>query len=188
MTRWMLAVTMVIALVALAGRDETRPIAAAILALAGAASMAWFAAALRRRARRRTLDRLRAMTPAAFERTVAAWFARDGWLVEHRGRSGDHGIDVLAFRGRETVAVQCKRYAGAASVTPAQLRELYGAAVAAGATGALMVTTGRVSRAAAAWAANLPGTPAQLDVIAGDQLEAIAAGRRRIAAGDDRAC
>ncbi len=135
---------------------------------------------LRRHRRSRTLDGLREMTPAAFERTVGAWFARDGWLVEHRGRSGDHGIDVLAFHGDELITVQCKRYAEGTAVTPAQLRELYGAAVAAGATRALLVTTGRVSRAALQWAEQLPTAPPQLDVLAGPDVVEMAAGRLHV--------
>ena len=142
-----------------------------------------FALALRRHRRSRTLDGLRAMTPAAFERTVGAWFARDGWLVEHRGRSGDHGIDVLAFHGDDLIAIQCKRYAEGTAVTPAQLRELYGAAVAAGATQALLVTTGRVSRAALLWAGQLPTAPPRLDVLAATDAVEMAAGRLRIEPG-----
>lgn len=125
------------------------------------------------------------MTPSAFERAVAAWFARDGWIVEHRGRSGDRGIDVMAFRGGESIAVQCKRYGERGTVSPAQLRELYGAAVAAGATRALLITTGRVSHAATEWAETLKGAPARLDVIAGEAVEAIAAGRLKITRGQE---
>jgi len=136
--------------------------------------------ALRRHRRNRTLDGLRAMTPATFERVVGAWFARDGWLVEHRGRSGDDGIDVLAFHGGELIAVQCKRYAEGTAVTPAQLRELYGAAVAAGATRALLVTTGRVSRAALRWAEDLPLAPPRLEVLEAPEVVDLAAGRLRV--------
>ncbi|KAA0239051.1 restriction endonuclease [bacterium] len=185
MTRLAFAGGLAAAMVLAVGPDETRLIAAAVLVLAGAVVLARLRRALRRHRQRKTLDGLRRMSPAAFERAVAAWFARDGWVVEHRGRKGDHGIDVLAFRGGEAVAVQCKRYAAGAGVSPAQLRELYGAAIAAGATAALMVTTGRVSRASEEWVAGLPGAPARLAVITGDQLEAIATGRARITALHD---
>ena len=107
-------------------------------------------------ARGRRQPDMHSLSPHAFERAVGAWLARDGWLVEHRGGSGDEGLDLLAFHGEQLVAVQCKRYAATASVTPAQVRELYGAAVAVGATVAVMATTGRVSAASRTWAANLP--------------------------------
>lgn len=110
---------------------------------------------------RHTLDSLRKMSPVRFEHQVAAWLARDGWLVEERGGKGDEGLDLVAFKGDEVVAVQCKRYAEKHAVTPAQVREFYGAATAIGATRAILVTTGRYSAAAEAWCGALPpGGPA----------------------------
>jgi HJR/Mrr/RecB family endonuclease len=133
------------------------------------------------RARRlRTADGLRRLDPTAFERTVGAWFARDGWIVEHRGRSGDAGIDLLAFSGGEVVAVQCKRYAEFSAVSPAQVRELYGAAVAVGATRAMLVTTGRIGRSARQWRESLAAPVPVLEFVDGERLVAVAAGRQRI--------
>jgi restriction system protein len=123
-----------------------------------------------RRAKRR-LDGLRALSPGDFEAEVARWLRRAGWDVEHLGGTGDGGIDLLATRKRETLAVQCKRYAEHAAVSAAQVRDLYGAAVALGATGALLVTTGRVSAAARAWAEGLPDGP----VLAFQDMERVAA-------------
>jgi restriction system protein len=113
-----------------------------------------------RRAARRTITGLRMLRPEDFESEVARWLRRDGWNVEHRGGAGDGGIDLLARKRKETLAVQCKRYAESAAVSAAQVRDLYGAAVALGATGALLVTTGRVSGPALAWAEALPAGPA----------------------------
>ena len=159
------------------------------LAIAGAAAAgAAMLVAARWRARRhemKALTGLRNMTPAGFERAVAAWFAREGWVVEHRGRSGDHGIDVLAFHGGEVVAIQCKRYAETAAVSPAQVRELYGAAVAAGATRALLVTTGRVSQAARAWVSTLPPVAPAMDLLAAQEVADVATGRVRIVPSGD---
>ena len=179
MTRTLLAAALVFIASFLALRDPRIALLTAALPIVLVLALR-FALALRRHRRNRTLEGLRAMTPAAFERTVGAWFARDGWLVEHRGRSGDHGIDVLAFHGDELIAVQCKRYAEGTAVTPAQLRELYGAAVATGATRALLVTTGHVSRAALQWVGQLPTVPPQLDVITGAEVAELAAGRVRL--------
>ena len=131
---------------------------------------------VRKRSARRSVAGLRALPPADFEAEVARWLRRDGWHVEHRGGTGDGGIDLIAMRGSEAVAVQCKRYAESAAVSAAQVRDLYGAAVAHGSTRALLVTTGRVSGAAKGWCDALPaGTPVHL--FDGEQLAAIAAGR-----------
>lgn len=181
MTCFALAGTEVAVAVAVPGRTELGLAAGAILLLVAVRVGLGVSLALRRHRRRNTLAHLREMTPAAFERAVAGWFAREGWLVEHRGRSGDHGIDVLAFHGEELIAVQCKRYAEGTAVSPAQLRELYGAAVAAGATRALLVTTGRVSQAAAEWAAGLRSAPPRLDLVTADQVVAMASGQLRVA-------
>ncbi|MCX7618248.1 restriction endonuclease [Tepidiforma sp.] len=135
------------------------------------------AAALRRRAALRTLEGLRSLPPAAFEERVAAWLARDGWRVERTGRPGDGGIDLVAKKGREVAAVQCKRFAGEAAVGAAAVRDLYGAATAAGATLAVLVTTGRVTAPAAAWAAGIQQGPKLVLVDAGGVAAAARGGR-----------
>jgi HJR/Mrr/RecB family endonuclease len=116
--------------------------------------------AFKQRSARHTLQGLRLLHPDDFEAEVARWLQRDGWHVEHRGGTGDGGIDILARRRKETLAVQCKRYAESAAVSAAQVRDLYGAAVATGATAAVLITTGRVSGPAVAWAETLPPGPA----------------------------
>ena len=116
-------------------------------------------AVLRRRAAHRTLEGLRKLHPHEFEMEVGRWLRRDGWRIEHRGGTGDGGIDLIARRHGETIAVQCKRYAETAAVSAAQVRDLYGAAVALRADSALLVTTGRVSAPAVTWAATLPEGP-----------------------------
>lgn len=110
------------------------------------------------------------LTPVAFEHAIGSWLARDGWIVDHRGRTGDEGIDLLAFRGAELLVVQCKRYESTAAVSPAQVRELYGSARAVAATTAVMVTTGRVSLAAQSWASSLPADGPRLLIRTGSEL------------------
>jgi len=120
---------------------------------------------------------LRKLHPGDFEAEVAGWLQREGWSVERRGGAGDGGIDLVARKRGETLAVQCKRYAERATVTASQVRELYGAAVAEGATGAMLVTTGRVSKVAREWCEGLPsGLRAVL--VEGADLASIAAGGR----------
>jgi len=178
MTRLVLVAVAAGALAAWLDPAGLRATGIAVLAVIGAWGAVRLAGALRRYRRRHSLDALRALDPAAFERAVAAWFARDGWLVEHHGKSGDHGIDLLAFHGAELVAVQCKRYAESASVAPAQVRELYGAAVAVGATRALLVTTGRIGPGGVAWRETLTGLVPALDFLHGEALASFASGRQ----------
>ncbi|WBL35562.1 restriction endonuclease [Tepidiforma flava] len=167
--------------------------AGAAAAWAGPAGLAWAgwtaaaagalllvyraAAALRRRAVLRTLEGLRGLPPAEFEARVAAWLERDGWRVEQTGGPGDGGIDLIAKKGRDVAAVQCKRFAGGAAVGASAVRDLYGAATAAGATLAVLVTTGRVTAPAAAWAAGLRQGPKLVLVDSGSVAEAARGGR-----------
>lgn len=136
----------------------------------------------RRRRLRRTVEGLRALPPAEFEAEVGRWLRRDGWRIEHRGGTGDGGIDIVATKGRETLAIQCKRYAETTPVTAAQVRDLYGAAIAEGATAAVLVTTGRVSNAAREWCEALPGGLRAV-LLDGADLAPVAAGARLIRQG-----
>lgn len=134
----------------------------------------------RRRSFSRTLESLRALPPGAFEERVAAWLRRGRWEVEVVGGPGDGGVDLLARKGSSVAAVQCKRLAGDAAVSAGVVRELYGAAVAARATLAVLVTTGRVSPAARQWAAERDGEP-RLVLIDGEAAAAAArTGRLRL--------
>ncbi|WP_322819401.1 restriction endonuclease [Tepidiforma sp.] len=135
-----------------------------------------FATAARRRAARRTLEGLRAMAPEAFEAEVAVWLRRDGWRVERTGGPRDGGVDLVARRGRETAFVQCKRLGEGGTVGASTVRDLYGAAVAGGATLAVLVTTGRVSPAAREWAGGLAGTP-RMVVVDASLVTDVAGGR-----------
>ncbi len=98
--------------------------------------------------------------------------------MEHRGGTGDGGIDLLAFREGRILAVQCKCYRPDRAVAATALRDLFGAATALGATDAYLVTTGRVSSPAREWAAAIPPGPTGLSVVSGDTLAVIAANRR----------
>lgn len=133
-----------------------------------------------RRASLRTLEGLRGLPPGAFEERVAQWLRRAGWKVEVVGRPGDGGVDLVARKGRAVAAVQCKRLAAGGTVGAGVVRELYGAAVAAGVTAAVLVTTGRVSQAARQWAAERDGEP-KLVLLDGEAAAAAArAGRLRL--------
>ena len=83
-----------------------------------------------------------------FEADVAAWFARAGFEVEHVGKSGDDGIDVIATievdSEVETWIAQCKAYSDL--VQPSAIRELIGVReIHGGNAKLLLATTGRIS-------------------------------------------
>jgi HJR/Mrr/RecB family endonuclease len=156
MTRFAVALGLLAVAVAAFVPGPPRSAAQVAAVLAGGILGARLWRSIRERRRRRTLAGLRALTPGDFEAEVARWLRRDGWSVEPRGGTGDGGIDLLARHREVTLAVQCKRYAEATAVTSAQIRDLYGAALAVEATAAALVTTGRVSAPALAWAEALP--------------------------------
>jgi restriction system protein len=45
-----------------------------------------------------------------FEKYVALLFQHQGYKVKLTGRSGDLGVDVIAVKEEERLAIQCKRY------------------------------------------------------------------------------
>lgn len=53
------------------------------------------------------------MSGEAFEHFVANLLTRQGYTVEMLGSSGDGGGDIIAERGGERTAIQCKRYSSA---------------------------------------------------------------------------
>lgn len=162
------------------GADMDPALLAAMLALSAVALPigAKLTAALVRRRRLKTIEGLAELHPTGFERTVGGWLARSGWLVEHRGGTGDGGIDLVAFRDGRVLAVQCKRYRPDRAVAAAHVRDLYGAAMAFGATTAFLVTTGRVSGPAQKWIDELPQSTTELRVVRGDSLVQLARSRR----------
>jgi len=97
------------------------------------------------------------LEPRQFEKHVALLFKHKGFQVHHRGKSGDHGVDLEIFppSGRLGV-VQCKRYRS--TVGESVVRDLYGAMLHENADHAFLVTAGEISSAARTWAANKPIT------------------------------
>jgi restriction system protein len=104
-----------------------------------------------------TSAQLYALSPKAFERYVARLFSRKGYQVTHRGRSGDHGVDLelIGPDGRRAV-VQCKRYLS--TVGEEMVRELYGTLLHEQGAHAFLVTTADISAAAQQWAEGKPIT------------------------------
>lgn len=110
------------------------------------------------------------LSPTEFERQIVSLFQRMGYVAEHTGRTGDHGIDLVATSeaaitgGR--LVIQCKRYAQGNNVGEPEVRDLYGAVTDARASKGILVTTSDFTTAARRFAANKP-----LELINGSKLD-----------------
>jgi restriction system protein len=91
----------------------------AIVAALGVGRLAWRLYKFWR-LRRSGIDEVDQMDGATFERFLATVFRSLGYRVEHTGRRGDYGADlVIAQRGRRVV-VQAKRWTKNVGVTAVQ--------------------------------------------------------------------
>lgn len=126
----------------------------------------------KRLAKLRTLEGLRELHPYAFQELVWHVYAALGYQVERSPPSRDGGIDGIARRGVEVLVLQCKRYRE--TVGEPAVRDLFGALTHRKATGAVLLTTGKLSGPAVAFARGKPITlldgPALLDFISSANL------------------
>lgn len=101
-------------------------------------------------------DNATAMTPEAYEHHVANRLRSEGWDANVTPHRRDHGVDIVAERGGERLAVQAKMFGGSNRPVNAQVvMELYGAAAYADCATAMIATDGRVLRDAEKVAAKL---------------------------------
>ena len=63
------------------------------------------------------------MSGIEFENYVEALFQAEGYRTETTPRSGDYGVDIIASKSKQRIAVQCKRYKKTLDQTP--VREVY---------------------------------------------------------------
>lgn len=127
-----------------------------LICLAGAGVSAW-----RRKERKQlvtdvgqsqTAAVLDGMTWQQFEKLVGEGFRLQGYRVAETGGGGaDGGVDLVLTKGSEKFLVQCKQWR-AFKVGVEVVRELYGVMAARGATGGFVVTSGRFTDDAAAFA------------------------------------
>lgn len=149
------------------------------ICLSGAAVSAW-----RRRQRRgladnvaaaKTADVLQGMSWPEFEILVGEGFRRKGFQVEERGGGGaDGGVDLVLRRGGEKHLVQCKQWR-AYKVGVQVVRELFGVMAAEGAAGGFVVTSGRFTDEARAFAEGR-----NLQLLDGDALFALIRSARAV--------
>lgn len=97
-------------------------------------------------------DALQGMSWQEFELLVGEGFKRRGYGVRETGGGGaDGGVDLVLTKGSERFFVQCKLWK-AFKVGVSTARELYGVMAAEGASGGFVVTSGRFTKDAEAFA------------------------------------
>ena len=83
------------------------------------------------------------MTPREFEYLVSDYYKQQGYKTIITPYSGDWGIDVIASKGKEKLAIQVKMYGGSSRrITRLVMMQLYGAMAYKDCTRAVMVTDG----------------------------------------------
>jgi restriction system protein len=112
-----------------------------------------------------------------FERLVGEAFRLQGYTVAETGGGGaDGGVDLILSKDGEKFLVQCKQWK-AFKVGVSVVRELYGVMAAKGAAGGFVVTSGRFTDEASAFASGR-----NVSLIDGPKLKALIAGARGEAA------
>ena len=100
----------------------------------------------------KSADALQDMTWQQFELLVGEGFRRRGYSVKEVGGGGaDGGVDLVLTKAGEKSFVQCKQWKAYRVGVPT-VRELYGVMAAHGAAGGFVVTSGRFTKEAAAFA------------------------------------
>jgi restriction system protein len=146
-------------------------LAPVILLLFGLLSVASFWFGLRRRQLlevQTSLETIRNTSWKEFEFLVAEAYRRQGYQVDFSlARGADGGVDLVLRRGGQTTLVQCKQWQ-VYSVGAPVVREMFGLMTAERADAVIVVTSGKFTRDAQAFAA---GKPIQL--VDGPQLLAL---------------
>lgn len=95
------------------------------------------------------------MTPVQYERAVGRVFEAKGYRVEFTGMTNDAGIDVIARKGAEVIAIQAKMYGAGRPVNREAIFQLHGACAFHDCTRAVLATDGRCLENAVEAAARL---------------------------------
>jgi len=98
------------------------------------------------------LKSIRGLDWKTFEQLVGEAFRRQGFAVAETGQGGaDGGLDLALRKGSELFLVQCKQWR-AYKVSVNIVRELYGVMAAKGAAGGFVITSGKFTEDAKAFA------------------------------------
>lgn len=95
-------------------------------------------------------------SPKGFEEFIAELFTRMGYSASTTPYSHDYGADVIAKKGKETIAVQVKRYEPGSKVGVKDVNQVLGSMYRYKADRAILVTTSRFTRAARKLAGTAP--------------------------------
>jgi restriction system protein len=113
--------------------------------------------------RMHTLEFLRALDPYAFQQFTWLLYRHLGYSVRECPEGRDGGVDGFLAKGSMSFVLQCKRYQG--DVGEPFVRDLFGTMVHHSANGAIMVTTGSISKPAREFARGK-----RIDLVDGDML------------------
>ena len=116
------------------------------LGLAGATFGMLLALLLRRERPDTGMTAIDTMSGVEFEGYVAARLRRAGWQVEFTSATGDYGVDLIAEKDGQCVAIQCKRLGK--SVGVAAVQQVVSGAVHHGCTRSIVVSNQEFTTAA----------------------------------------
>ena len=116
------------------------------LGLAGAIFGVLLALLLRREGPRAGMTVIDGMSGVEFEGYVAARLRRAGWQVRLTPAVGDYGVDLIAEKDGQSVAIQCKRHGK--SVGVAAVQQVVSGALHHGCTRSLVVSNQEFTTAA----------------------------------------
>lgn len=116
------------------------------LGLAGAIFGVLLALLLRRERPRAGMTAIDGMSGVEFEGYVAARLRRAGWQVRFTPAVGDYGVDLIAEKDGQSVAIQCKRHGKAVGV--AAVQQVVSGALHHGCTRSLVVSNQEFTTAA----------------------------------------
>jgi restriction system protein len=116
------------------------------LGLAGAIFGVLLALLLRREGPRAGMTAIDGMSGVEFEAYVAARLRRAGWQVRFTPAVGDYGVDLIAEKDGQSVAIQCKRHGK--SVGVAAVQQVVSGALHHGCTRSLVVSNQEFTTAA----------------------------------------
>ena len=102
----------------------------------------------------RNLGFLQTLDPKVFQKLIWIAFRNSGYQVEETPFAKDGGVDGFLARDSKRLVLQCKRYRG--DIGEPTVRDLFGTIGHHGADGGILVTTGRVSEPAKAFARGKP--------------------------------
>lgn len=84
------------------------------------------------------------MAPKEYEQYIASIFQNQGYKTLVTPYSNDWGIDVIAIKGKEKIAIQAKMYGNKRKVNRAAIMQLYGAMAYQDCTKAVIATDGEL--------------------------------------------